>query len=217
MIKAVIFDFDGLILDTETHEFVSYQELFQEHGVELSLDVWGKGIGTISDFDPYAHLDECVGQTLNRANLKKLREENFDLRLAAETLRPGVEEYIKAAKSAGLRVGLASSSPAAWVLGHLRHYGILDLFECIRSSDDVTNVKPDPELYLQVLDEFGITPDEALVFEDSPNGALAAERAGIRCVVVPNMVTNNLTFGQVTHRIDSMADIPLADLIVLVG
>ncbi|MBC8079741.1 MAG: HAD family hydrolase [Gorillibacterium sp.] len=217
MIKAVIFDFDGLILDTESHEFAIYQEIFQEHGAELTLEVWGKEIGTASDFNPYLHLEECVGRTLNVADLKKEMQEKFGHRMDVELLRPGVEEYIKAAKSAGLRVGLASSSPASWVHGHLSRYGILELFECIRTSDNVSQVKPDPELYLQVLDEFGISPEEALVFEDSPNGALAAERAGIRCVIVPNTVTTHLQFGKVTHRIHSMADITLADLIHLVG
>ncbi|MBM7566705.1 HAD-IA family hydrolase [Paenibacillus sacheonensis] len=214
MIKAIIFDFDGLIYDTEVPEYKAFQEIYAEHGHELELGVWGQCIGTYnSAFNPYDHLEACLGRTLDRQELRSRHKAKFDRLMEAETIRPGVESYLATARALGLRVGLASSSSREWVTGHLAKLNVATYFECIRVRDDVRLVKPDPELYVQVIEAFGIAPNEAVAFEDSPNGAKAAKAAGLYCVAVPNGITRELTFGEVDLRLDSMTDMKLEAVI----
>ncbi|WJH34315.1 HAD family hydrolase [Paenibacillus sp. CC-CFT747] len=216
MIEAVVFDFDGLILDTETNEFASFQELFKEHGAELTLEVWGSVVGT-NGFDTYAHLDECVGRPVDRETARARRKERFQSLMETEDIRPGVREYLESARRLGLRIGLASSSRLDWVTGYLDRYGLTSYFECIQTADHVEKVKPDPALYRQVLEQLGVAPERALAFEDSPNGALAAKRAGMKVVTVPNPLTCRLVFGEVDRTLGSMSEISLEDLIAELG
>lgn len=213
MIKGIIFDFDGLILDTETHEYEVLQEIFQEHNCELPLSMWGEIIGTISDFNPFKYLEQLSNKQLNHEDLKKIKNERFTERLASEKARPGVEEYLDTAKSLGLKVGLASSSNYKWVSTHLINLGLFEKFECIMTSDDVERVKPDPTLYLKAAKCLGLIPEECLAFEDSANGALAAKKAGMKCVIIPNSVTKNLKFCDVEHRLSSMEELRFEKLI----
>jgi len=213
VIKAVIFDFDGLIYDTETNEYNVLNEIFQEHGSELPMSVWGKVIGTQAGFNALSFLEEQIGRKVDHDELTKLRRDRFNERMKDEGPLPGVEEYLTAAKKAGLKIGLASSSTYEWVSNHLKNLCLFNYFECIRTSDDVEKVKPDPTLYLEAAKCLGVTPEECLVFEDSANGALAAKRAGMYCVVIPNQVTKDLEFCKVDHRLESMALIELTQLI----
>lgn len=214
MIRAVIFDFDGLILDTETAEFESFQAMYRQHGSELTIDVWGSCIGTGPEaFNPYDDLEQRIGQAFDREAARAKRRALYEAKMAAADVRPGVRAYLKEARRLGLRIGLASSSARSWVTGYLEAYGLHHSFECIRTRDDVAQVKPDPELYLQTLAALGVEPNEAVAFEDSPNGALAAMRAGMRCVVVPNGVTGLLTFGSHDLRLASMEEIGLEAVI----
>ena len=214
MIKAIVFDFDGLIFDTETCEFNAIKEIYEEHNIDFPVDIWGKCIGTHADFfDPYGYLEEKVGKKLNHEQLRQLKKQKYDMRIEQEMARPGVEEYLIAAKNKGLKIGLASSSSRNWVEGYLRHLNLLHYFDCVRTSDDVKTVKPDPELYVKALQCLGVEPHEAVAFEDSPNGALAAKRAGMYCVIVPNSVTTALPFGEVDMRLESMLEMQLEKLI----
>lgn len=214
MIKAVVFDFDGLIFDTETHEYRVLQEIYGSHGAELPLQIWGQCIGTHANFfDAYQYLEQCTGKPVDREALAQQRRQMFELRVENETARPGVESYLQAAKRLGLKIGLASSSNREWVTRWLGKLDLLRYFECIRTSDDVEVVKPDPTLYLQACQCLGVQPEEAIAFEDSPNGALAAKRAGMNCVIVPNLVTESLTFGEHDLRLTSMAEVQLEQVI----
>ncbi len=213
MIKAVIFDFDGLILDTETHEYEVLQEIFEEHGSALPMSVWGKVIGTSAGFQPFVYLEEQLETKLDHEELTKMRQERFIKRMENEKPRPGVEAYLSAAKELGLKIGLASSSDYKWVSQHLKQIGLYDDFECIRTADDVEEVKPNPELYLKAADCLGVKPGECIAFEDSVNGSIAAKRAGMKCVIVPNQVTKTLLFEDYDHRLESMAELELERLI----
>ena len=215
MIKAIIFDFDVLILDTETHEYEVLSEIFREHECELPLDIWGKLIGTKSDFNPYTYLEEQAQKKINHSELKMVEKERFNKRIQQENARSGVVDYLDAAKELGLKVGLASSSNYEWVSTHLSRLNLLERFECIRTSDYVEHVKPDPSLYLETAKCLGVKPEECIAFEDSANGALAAKRAGMKCVTVPNSVTKGLEFCEVDHRVESMAQMELKELLVL--
>lgn len=214
MIKALIFDFDGLILDTEMPEFQSWQEIYAEHGHELPLEIWGQAIGTVSDvFNPYDYLEEISGQAIERAEIREKQTQRTAELIEAEKILPGIEQYISEAKKLNLKVGLASSSHHAWADSNLARLGLFEQFDCVRCADDVAQVKPNPALYQAVLDAFGIKASEAIAFEDSPNGIKAAKSAGIFCVVVPNKLTSQLAVDVADMRLNSLAEMPLAELL----
>lgn len=214
MIEAVVFDFDGLIFDSETHEYDTVRELFAEHGAELPLEVWSQCIGRAPDFfDPYAYLEEALGTPVDRAALAERRRARFYERISGVGALPGVEEALKAARALGLKVGLASSSGREWIRGQLARLELAHHFDCIRTREDVAHAKPAPDLYLAALACLGVDPSRAVAFEDSPNGALAARRAGMYCVVIPNRVTAGLAFGEHHARLESLVQAELADLL----
>ncbi|PWK08449.1 HAD family hydrolase [Tumebacillus permanentifrigoris] len=214
MIQAIVFDCDGLIIDTETPWYRAMAELYEERGVQLSLEVYSRVLGTsISAFDLYAHLEEVSGQPVDRDETRDRWHRRHKELMREERIRPGVEDYLRQAQELGLRIGLASSSNREWVEKHLRDHGLLDYFEVIRTSNDVERVKPDPALYLSALEFLGVAPEHAVAFEDSPNGTRAAKAAGMYCVTVPNTLTAQLQFDTYDAQISSMAELSLADLL----
>jgi HAD superfamily hydrolase (TIGR01509 family) len=214
MIRAVIFDFDGLILDTEAPEFQTWQEIYCTHGCELPLSVWATGLGTSSDaFNPYDYLEVQVGRAIDREAIQLQRRQRYRELLKAQVVLPGVRECIAEAKRLGLRLGVASSSSRAWVVGNLTELGLSAHFDCIKCSDDVLRVKPDPALYQCAVDALGLRPEQAVAFEDSPNGITAAKRAGLFCVAVPNPLTRQLVLTHADLQLNSLAEIPLQQLL----
>ncbi len=113
----------------------------------------------------------------------------------------------------GLKLGVASSSTREWVRGHLARLGILERFDCLRCRDDVANAKPEPDLYIAVLDCLGVAAAQAVAIEDSPNGVAAAKRAGMRCVAIPNTITARLDLSQADVVLTSLAEVTLAQLL----
>lgn len=218
-IRGLIFDFDGLILDTETTEFQAWQEAFAEHNCVLEMEHWATGIGKGEDqnpFSPYDHLETLYGKPIDRHAVRKKRHRRHMDLIALEVARPGVLDYLETAKRLGLRLAVASSSPREWVVGHLSTLGFAAQFDCIRCSDDVTHTKPHPELYLAALDALGLRPEEAIAFEDSPFGVSAAKAAGLFCVAVPNSITCRLPLEHADLRLNSLAEMPLEALIAYV-
>lgn len=213
MIQALIFDFDGLILDTEGPEFTSWQEVFAAHGLTLPLSTYAVAIGTADAFDPLAELERQLGRSVDRERIRAARRARNQELIAAQALRPGIEAYLARADQLGLRLGVASSSTRDWVAGHLERLGIIGHFACLRCRDDVARVKPDPELYRSALAALGARPDQAVALEDSPNGILAAKRADLFCVAIPNPLTRRLRLDQADLRVDSLADLPLEQLL----
>jgi len=213
LIRALIFDFDGLILDTEGPEFQSWQEIYRAQGADLTLSTYAVAIGTLDAFDPYAELERQLGRPIDRETIREeRRRRNVEL-LECEPIRPGVESYLHDARRFGFKLGVASSSPRHWVAGHLDRLGLISRFDCLRCSDDVARVKPEPELYLSALGALGVAPEQAVALEDSPNGILAAKRAGMFCVAVPNGLTRQLPLDRADFRIDSLAEMSLEQLL----
>jgi len=216
MFTALVFDFDGLILDTEVPIFQSWQEVYRRFGVELSLAKWSTIIGTYEEpFDPFEDLQEMLGRRLDPAEILPARSQREAALVAAQQVRPGVEQYLLDARRLGLKIGLASSSTCRWVTGHLTRLGLIDYFDCLRAKDDVHITKPDPALYLSAAAGLGVLPGQAIAIEDSPNGILAAKRAGMFAVAVPNDLTRQLPLDHADWRLESLADLPLPQLIRL--
>lgn len=215
MIRALIFDFDGLILDTEMPDYDSWQSVFARYDKSLPIQMWGQIVGGTgaSDFDPHNYLESLIGQSLDREEIWISRRQHYLESVSQQPILPGILDYFEQAEAAQLKLAVASSSPENWVRGHLTRLGIVERFHTIKTADDVVKTKPAPELFLTVLDEFNIQADEAIVFEDSPNGVLAAAAAGIAVVAIPNPLTAQLEFEQANQQLTSLAELSLSELI----
>jgi len=207
MIQTIIFDFDGTILDSEFPIYRAWNEIFQAHNATLPMALWQQHIGTVShDFDPCKILEEQIGRRLDREAVNKERRQRFLTLMEQETVKPGVVALIEEAQQAGLRLGVASSGTRDWVEDNLAKLNLRHHFQVVRTSADVQRVKPDPELYLSALAALEVEPRHALAIEDSRNGMLAAKRAGMRCLVVPNGMTHAMNFAEADWVVKSLQD-----------
>lgn len=210
---AVIFDFDGLILDTEWPAYVTVAEVFEAHGSTMPLDRWQSRIGR-GDNAPWTELLAAdLGDEIDHDALLEHRRVRKDRLTEANPLQPGVLELLDAAEAHGLRTAVASSSPLTWVGRHLERHGILERFGAVRTVDDVENAKPWPDVFLAAGAALGVAPERSIVFEDSHNGVVAAKAAGMFCVAVPNRVTAGLDFSAADLVVESLTDIDLAALL----
>jgi HAD superfamily hydrolase (TIGR01509 family) len=214
-----LFDFDGLILDTETASRAGWAWLYQQHGHELPPEKWALMVGTVDGWDIWGNLEELVGEPLDRPGWNEKRYAHELSILEAEELRPGISDYLEAAERHGLKRAIVSSASRKWIDMHLarleRAYG----WDAIVTADhDSERAKPRPTLYLEALDELGVDADEAVAFEDSPNGAAAAKAAGIYVVGIPNEVTRDLGLADTADlMLDSLADLPPDELLSLLS
>jgi HAD superfamily hydrolase (TIGR01509 family) len=200
-LQALIFDFDGLIVDTEKPGFDSWNELYAGFGQKLTLDDWRGATGYVGGFDPGVHLEGLLGRKLDWENLVPRRDDrNWELTLTQGVL-PGIRELMLAAVSAGIPIGVASNSGFGWVNDGLERLGLRDLVGAIVTRDMVLNPKPAPDVYLKAAETLQVSPIRSVALEDSEPGCRAAKAAGMRAVVIPN---------QFSER----QDLSVADLIV---
>jgi HAD superfamily hydrolase (TIGR01509 family) len=216
-LQALLFDFDGLIIDTETSEFHSVGLIFSEHGLVLDRSEWQRIIGTANHPHWTELLERALGRPLEDRDAVIVRHrQHHRVTVAAETVRPGVLELLDEAAAAGVPAAVVSSSPASWVVGHLDRLGLRDRFAEVVTRDDVdgdaTRTKPAPDLYLLAADRLRVAPASCVVFEDSPNGVQAAITAGATVVAVPGPMTAGLDFGAAHHAVGSLAEVDLATL-----
>jgi HAD superfamily hydrolase (TIGR01509 family) len=213
-IQALIFDFDGLILETEGPSYQSWNMVYRSFGLDLPFSIWSTIIGTTQGaFDPGLELKKQVREEIDWEAVESRRQASEQALIESQPILPGVVQYLQDARRLGLRTGLASSSSRRWVIGHLNRIALDSYFDCIRASDDVQFVKPHPELYLSVLQGLAVKPQEAIALEDSPNGIQAAKQAGIFCVAVPNPLTKQLSLDHADLLLGSLAELPLQLLI----
>ena len=213
-IKAIIFDFDGLILDTERFEFEAWRSIYNDHGVQLNLSDWIPHVGAANEqFNVYAHHSERSGIPVTREEMRPRLLALMQEMLEDVPPLPGVEEYLSTAKRLDMRIGLASNSNLDWILPKLDHIGLTECFDTIVCRDDVSAPKPDPAVYLTSLENLGVTAKQAFALEDSPTGVQAAKNAGLFCVAVPRPMTKDLNYDHADMRLASLADMPLAKLL----
>ncbi|HVL80242.1 MAG TPA: HAD-IA family hydrolase [Actinomycetota bacterium] len=212
-VRAVVFDFDGVVVDTEDVVLRSWSHVYSEHGVELPLDAWTQNIGTHGAFDERSYLEQALGRPLEWEPIDRMRRRRQDELIARLEILDGVRAWLDDADSLGIPVAIASSSPREWVEGFLRRLAIEDRFALVRCREDVDVVKPDPALYLSAAEGLGVDPAEAVAVEDSPNGIRAAKDAGMFCVAVPHALTRDLPLDRADLVVTSLAELPLPDLV----
>lgn len=212
-IKGIIFDFDGLICDTETPEVLAWESLFSAFNLEFPFERYQQTIGAVhNDESPFLFLEEMLGHPVDRNKERKKYLEYRTNLIEKEPPRPGIEDYLNKAKSLDLKIGLASSSPRTWIDHHLERLNLRGFFDCIKTFNDVSATKPDPELFLLTVNCMSLHKDEVFALEDSENGVLAAKAAGIKVVVYPNPITQIYKFEGADLVVNSLSDLPLDEL-----
>lgn len=210
MIKALIFDFDGLILDTESALIAAYADVHAAHGVPFDHARFLRSVGHVDfAFDPWHAFEKRA----DRAELELERRARNRARNDQLTVLPGVVALLDGARARQLPVGLASNSTHAHCEQQLARTGLLERFGFLACREDAPLPKPAPDLYRLVLNRFGLRGHEAIAFEDSHTGSLAARRANLWTVVAPNPSTAHHDFKHASLQVASLADVTLDALI----
>jgi HAD superfamily hydrolase (TIGR01509 family) len=210
MIRAFVFDFDGLILDTESALIGAYAEIHARHGRPFDRELFLRSVGHADyAFDPW-HAFEKRADRAALETERRARNREMDKLLP---ILPGVVSLLDDARAAGLRLGVASNSVHPHVEGHLGRLGLAGFFEFFACREDVPSPKPAPDLYQLVLAHFGLRGPQAVAFEDSHTGASAAKSAGLWAVAVPNSSTAHHDFSPADLRVKSLAEIKLPELL----
>jgi len=213
MLKAIIFDFDGVILDTESARYISWKEAFSWYGLELPVEEWLQYLGIPGTiFDAHAILEKKAGKKIDRDELDSKRKPIFWERNEKLEINPGIVDCLQKAEKDGIKVGIASSSRKQWVKDHLSRLKISKYFQVLKNSDDVDNIKPAPDLYLKAMNELGVKNSQAIAIEDSFTGVEAAKNAGLFCVFVPNGLNKGLQAKKADLQLNSLADLDFDQL-----
>jgi HAD superfamily hydrolase (TIGR01509 family) len=213
-IKGLLFDFDGLILDTESPRYLAWCEIYQHYGLNFDLANYAKTLGSSNEtFDPIVDLKAKVGSEFDPNYWEKYQSKREMELLINEPLMPGVVDYFIQAKSLQLKMAIASSSDRPWVISHLTRFKLLDFFLAVETMEDVVKVKPEPDLYQKALCDLQLEPSEAIVFEDAPHGIASAKKAGLICVAVPNPLSAQLDLSQADFVLTSFKQLSLPQLL----
>lgn len=214
--QALVFDFDGTLVDTETPELTVWKETFAAYGVELPEGYWSNivGRGAEQEFErPAALLERLTGKLYGFDGQRHARTIAM---IHAAPLRPGVRALLDEAQAAGTPCAVASSSKHPWVDPGLRDRGVFERFATVVCADDVARAKPFPDLYLEACRRLGVEPAKAIAIEDSPNGLAAAKAAGLFAVATPNSVTEGLDLSAADLILPDLSAATLKSLLALV-
>jgi HAD superfamily hydrolase (TIGR01509 family) len=185
-VVAVIFDFDGLLMDTESTMFESWRFEWGQWGLELDPSGFFANHGGDVTEERYRALAAAVGRRYDRALSQARRIEYRDRLHETLDVKPGLRDWIREGRQWGLRLAIASSSPRPWLDSHLGRAALLAEFEVIATGDEVEQHKPDPAVYRLALRRLGLDPDRAVAVEDTAHGVRAAQSAGLACIAIPN-------------------------------
>jgi beta-phosphoglucomutase-like phosphatase (HAD superfamily) len=219
-VEAIVFDFDGLILDTEEPEFLAWRQVWSEAGQELTLEEWSRAIGTVpeqSGFHPLTELIQRSGRSFDEEQLRDRVRSLNRAGVAARAVSAGALSWAQEARSLGLKVAIASTSELAWIDGHLQRLAVAEWWPVVSCFDDCGTAKPDPASYRLACQKLGVEPGAALAVEDSRNGLLAAKAAGLACVVVPSPMTAHMDFSEADLMLSSLGDFSLTETLVRLG
>ena len=203
---ALILDFDGLILDTELPGYQAWNEFYGKEGVRLEVSDWLNAVGYVDGFDPRAHLEQLTSRRYDWSVLDAQIANRARELIARAAPLPGVVSLLERGLAAGYRLGVASNSSSDWVLPGLERLGLRKHFGVVRTVDTVARPKPQPDVYLAVLADLGIsTPEGSFAFEDSQPGVRAAKAAGLYVVAVPNELTRHQDLSLADEVLPSLA------------
>ncbi|MET7670547.1 HAD family hydrolase [Micromonospora luteifusca] len=211
--KALILDFDGLLMDTETTLLESWRWEWRRHGLQLDPQGFFADHGGDANADRYTALEAAVGSAYDRTSSHALRMAYRAELNAALKPAPGIIGWLDQAAELGLRLAVASSSPLTHVGALLDQAGLRERFEVLATGDEVRAHKPDQAVYLLALDRLGLPADQAVAFEDTAHGVAAALAAGLRCVAVPNPHADHARFTAADLVLPSAADLSLDALL----
>jgi HAD superfamily hydrolase (TIGR01509 family) len=217
-VRALLLDFDGTMLETESSSYGSWRELLAEHDYELTHDDWAAAVGTIGGVDPVALLEEHLGAPVDRDVLESRQSRRHRELLTEEVLRPGIQRLADDARAAGMRRAIVTSASERWVREHLSRLGLdADWQDIVAADGDPDRAKPAPLLYLEALDLLGVAPEEAIAVEDSPNGVAAAKAAGLTAVAFPNPITERMDLGAADAIVTDLDGVGLDELLGRLG
>ncbi|MBK1831590.1 HAD family phosphatase [Verrucomicrobiaceae bacterium R5-34] len=211
--KAVLFDFDGIVLDTEWPIYMTWKALFEREGQELPPEIYVKCIG--SDFDtwsPETYLEELTGKQFDWETENAARQVDILKNLEGSPAMPGAVPLIEClAEHPDILTAVVSSSSHHWVDGWLEKLDLSKNFNTTVCRGDAPRIKPAPDLYLEAARQLGVAPSDCLVIEDSMNGMISAHQAGMQVVVVPNRLTSVLDFSEADWQTKSLAELVPVD------
>jgi len=210
-VRAVIFDFDGLLMDTESTSIASWEREWACWGLALDRETFFVPHGGDVTEHRYEVLAAAVGKRYDRELSHQRRTKDRDQMNAALVLADGLEEWLADARTSGLRTAVASSSDVAWVMRHLRQVNAVDRFDVIVGGDLVAQHKPAPDVYRLALSRLGLEGGQVVAVEDTPHGVDAAQAAGLACIAIPNphVGVDRVSHAEVVLR--SAADISLSN------
>ena len=214
-IKGVVFDFDGMILGTETLELKSYESTYQEYGIPFRIKEYEKNIRSVlNDNSAIRYLAIILdGDKILQPKFRQKINDLKSLLIEKEHVLPGVFDYLKEATSLGLRIGLASSSDSTRINYCINRLGLRKHFYYILTKDDVKKVKPFLDIYLLSLSRLRLNNSEVVVLEDFPNGVSTAKSAQLLTIAITNQTTNSFNFENADIVLNSLSNISLNELL----
>jgi putative hydrolase of the HAD superfamily len=207
-VAAVLFDFDGVLVDTEWEIYQAWLATFQSHGEDLPLSLYTRCIG--SDFDawsPKLHLEDLTQLKFDWLKMDEQRQVVIRAALAKQGPIQGVVEVLKNLKEKGISIAVVSSSSHHWVDGWLEKLNLSKYFDEVVCKGDAPRIKPAPDLFLEAAKRLDVSAQNCLVIEDSVNGLNAAKAAGMQVWIVPNRVTSCLDFSAADAVFPSFAEL----------
>lgn len=203
--KGIIFDFDGVLVDTEWAIYQSWVHLYAREGQEISIATYSPCLGAgYSHWDPAAHLEKLTGKHYNWELETPARQAMLEADLERMGLMDGALELLDWCREQGIGLTVASSSSRRWVQGWLEKLRIYDRFASVFTRTDGYAVKPNPALFEAAQQCLALPKEECLIVEDSENGTIAARNAGIPCVAIPNRMTESSDFSRAAYRCASL-------------
>ena len=213
-LEAVIFDFDGVILDSETPEYESHRRIYERCGAALTVDEWCGAIGIWTeghDDRRFETLCERAANAPSRDAYHAERRRIFDDLVPREPMR-GIRDLLLALADAGIPAAIASTAPARWVVSAAERIGIRPLVRTVVTSDDVPRRKPAPDVYLEAARRLGADPAHAVAIEDSGPGITSAKAAGMTAIVIPHWLTEQHDLSGADLRVAHAGELSVARL-----